>query len=169
MRRLGFIGRKAIPSPYSSYYHIGGSIGTPVHVSALTQTDASFWLKQRLTSLGILMYLPDSTIIEKSKILYTPQCSTEAEWEAVRFGLEETLEQGATNICLENDNFSVVETLIDKAQRRTDYSYENYEKIKLLCKHAQYVGIRWIPRELNLADGVARNSSNIELERALRK
>lgn len=167
MRRIGRI--RATSLPLSPYYHIGGTTMTPPPVPAITQIDASFWHKQRRTSLGIIMNLPDATTIHKSKTLFTPRCSTEAEWEAVRFGLEETLEQGAKDICLENDNLSVVATLMDRAERRTAYSRENYVKIKTLCTHAHYVGIRWIPRELNLADEVARNSYNIELERALRK
>ena len=148
-------------SRFSKYYKIGGHLSTirPPILPAITQTDASFWLNNKRTSLGVIMNLPDSTIIHKSKILYTAGCSTEAEWEAVLYGLEETLEQGSTNLCLENDNLSVVAALLDRAQLRKRYARENYEKIKKLCNYADFVGIRWIPREMNLADQVARNAA----------
>jgi ribonuclease HI len=80
--------------------------------------------------------------------------ATEAEWASVAAGIEFALEHNETSVCLENDNQSVVEGLLKKERNRMEYARYYKNQILNLTRHANWVGVRWIPRKFNTADAL---------------
>uniref|UniRef100_A0A6C0E654 RNase H type-1 domain-containing protein n=1 Tax=viral metagenome TaxID=1070528 RepID=A0A6C0E654_9ZZZZ len=77
--------------------------------------------------------------------------SGDSEWCSVLDGIRfaKKLDRGA--IHLENDNQGLINALINRRPpRHMDY----YDAITDEIRHLDYIGIRWIPRGLNRADGL---------------
>jgi ribonuclease HI len=83
------------------------------------------------------------------------QSSTEAEWFAVFFGLKSALENGYEDLHLQNDCLSIIQAFLPNANPpRKTYAKYFKTKIQTFANEANWVGISWIPRELNRADEV---------------
>jgi len=82
--------------------------------------------------------------------------STESEWQSVYDGIEYAVRKEQQSVELENDNLGVVKSIIDRRSKVgslfSDYRAMIYKQVRDL----EYVGIRWIPRELNKADDIFR-------------
>jgi ribonuclease HI len=140
-----------------AFVRIGGASLRQPPLSCFCQTDASFYLKRKNAFIASYIRFPDLTSVEKIDQRFGINCSTEAEWASVLFGLEKCLEGGATNISIENDNLGVIGSLIQKdTWLKREYARYYKEKICGLAKQAEWVGVRWTPRELNVADSILR-------------
>ena len=82
---------------------------------------------------------------------------SEAEWASVAMGLTNCMEENYRVIGIENNNLGVISQLIfsDRVLRR-DYARHYRAKIYDLARQTEWTGVRWIPRDLNLADGILR-------------
>jgi ribonuclease HI len=82
--------------------------------------------------------------------------STESEWASVINGIRFALKKDQGSVELENDCLPVVKHLIFKRPPAKSYLADYYSAIFKEAKTMEYLGIRWIPRELNKADGLFR-------------
>jgi len=131
--------------------------GTPPFY-AVVQTDGSFYSHTKRTRVAAI--LTPSVLNHVQKRVLTVEnaaSSTEAEWCSVVFGLHLALEQGEHSVALENDNLGVIHGLITPGtQFRHEYARYYKDQLLKLARNADYVGARWIPRELNRADALFR-------------
>jgi len=77
--------------------------------------------------------------------------SADAEWCSVLDGLLFAKKFDCGAIHLENDNQGLINALI---YRRPPRHMDYYDAIVDEIRHLDYIGIRWIPRGLNRADGL---------------
>jgi ribonuclease HI len=82
--------------------------------------------------------------------------STESEWASVINGVRFALKKDQGSVELENDCLPVVKHLISKRPPAKSYLADYYSAIFKEAKTMEYLGIRWIPRELNKADDLFR-------------
>ena len=129
--------------------------GTPPFY-AVVQTDGSFYSHTQRTRVAAI--LKPSLLEHLQKRVRTVEnavSSTEAEWCSVAFGLHLALEEGEQCIALENDNLGVIHGLVTPGTAfRHEYANHYKDQIMRLARKAEYVGVRWIPRELNRADAL---------------
>lgn len=137
------------------FMRIGGKSQYALPTLVRCQTDAS--CRRGNTWIASLVFRPDGTRSESLKKLYSVNDATEAEWAGVAMGLTNCMEENYRVIGIESDNLSVISQLIfhDTVLRR-DYARYYRGKIYELAAQTEWTGVRWIPRELNLADGILR-------------
>lgn len=80
----------------------------------------------------------------------------ESEWRSIFDGLELSIIKDQYAIELENDCLGVVNGIIKKPKVMKSLYKDYYISIHHLIREMEYVGIRWIPREMNKADELFR-------------
>ena len=155
MGRTNRVGN-AVGHVLQPFARIGGiSLGQPF-ISALLQTDGSFYHKTGLSRIAMLLK-SENGMTETKNMLHISNCqdSTETEWASVSQGLVFALENGERNINIENDNFGVVAQLILR-DNKLKQDYARYYRSLILnnSNKTMWTGIRWIPREMNRADAL---------------
>lgn len=127
-------------------------IAEPVHI----QTDGSFSPRNKnLSRTAVVLIKPDGKKFSLSNIYFDHINSYESEWRSVLDGIEYGLKKKSKSINLENDNLAVMNSLIRREKPSglyDDYYYLIMEYINKL----EYLGIRWIPRNMNKADKLFR-------------
>jgi hypothetical protein len=146
---------KAVGVHCSPFVRIGGHVTFPPPLLAIVQTDGSYRFKEGSIA-AILTMSHRLTSCSQTKKLFAAQSSTETEWAAIAHGLEMALNRGEEAIGIENDNLGVVGTLILNKDPKQKYAKYYKDIILTLTKHSVWTGIRWIPREMNKADGLLR-------------
>lgn len=141
-----------------AYARIGGFSSTPPLQCGLLQTDGSFYHKTGFSRVAMILKSENGNReVKDTQII--PRCvdSTETEWASVSRGLLFALEEGERNINVENDNFSVVSHLIlrDGVPKQEYVKYFRHVILTTASKY-NWVGIRWVPREMNKADELFR-------------
>jgi ribonuclease HI len=121
------------------------------------QTDGSFGIKYQPISRTAVI-LTDCSGIRYSlcKTYFDHKNSTESEWCSVLDGLNYCLKKDEGAVELENDNLGVMNSLIQRKPPRHGYLADYYGMIHKQLTLLEYVSIRWIPRQLNKADGLFR-------------
>jgi ribonuclease HI len=120
------------------------------------QTDGSFKLSQnKLSRTAVILLKPDGEKHTLCSTYFTHANSHESEWCSVLDGIEFSKKKGSQSINLENDNLGVITSLISQKKPSGLYS-DYYYQITDLAKEFEWLGIRWIPRELNRADDLFR-------------
>lgn len=137
------------------FMRVGGTSQYVLPTLVTCQTDASY--RRGNTWIASLVFRPDGTRGESIKRLYSVEDVSEAEWAGVALGLTKCLEENYRVIGIENDNLGVISQLIfhDRMPRR-EYARYYRSKIYTLAKQTEWTGVRWVPRELNLADAILR-------------
>lgn len=140
------------PTPFTP---LSRSILRPVKV-ATVQTDGSFSIQYPEMSRTAVVLRKD--FIEFSLIdTYTNHWNShESEWASVLNGIRFALKKDQGSIELENDCLPVIKHLVHKRAPLKSYLADYYSQILKEAKTMEYVGIRWIPRELNKADELFR-------------
>ena len=125
--------------------------------TARVQTDGSFGMRYEPISRTAVI-LTDSSGIRHSlcKTYFDHRNSTESEWCSVLDGFNYCLKKDEGAVELENDNLGVMMSLIQRNPPRHGYLADYYAMIRRQLTHLEYVGVRWIPRQLNKADGLFR-------------
>jgi len=83
--------------------------------------------------------------------------STEAEWASIFFGLKAAIDNSEDLLHIQNDCLSVVRAFLPFSEPpKQNYARHFKVEITKLAGQASWVGISWIPRELNRADQVLR-------------
>ena len=123
---------------------------------ALVQTDGSFSSEFPMSRTAVVLKCRDA--IEYSLInTYTDHISsTEAEWASVLNGIQFALKKDQGSVELENDCLPVINHLIAKRPPAKSYLAEYYGTVLKEARKMEYLGVRWIPRELNRADDFFR-------------
>lgn len=117
------------------------------------QTDGSF--RNNLSRTAVILLKPYGEKYTLCTTYFNHANSHEAEWCSVLDGIEFSLKNGSEAINLENDNLGVITSLVNQKKPTSLYS-DYYYHIKDLAKELEWLGIRWIPRELNKADDLFR-------------
>lgn len=135
---------------------IGGRASFTPPLLALVQVDGSY--KGGKGAAAVWLETAAQNCIDKKVYqLGKVESSTETEWAAVYAGLCRGLELREGALIIENDCLGVINTLIqrDGALKK---EYARYYRSKVLegAAQAEWVGIRWIPRAYNQADGLLR-------------
>lgn len=139
------------------YYRIGGNIAYQPPFLGIVQTDGSR-SPLRGSRVAMILTTRDRMNIHKQMLEISETAdSTETEWAAVSHGLEFALQKGETMIGIENDNLAVVGALITgPGKSQKEYVRYYSDRILRFSKLSLWTGIRWIPREINLADDLFR-------------
>ena len=143
------------------FTRIGGMNKFRAPLCAHLQTDGSFHHKTGLSRVAMRIQNPARTeIFQKMEVIPNVADSTETEWASISRGLLFALENGERNLEVENDNLGVVSALIikDKVMKQEYAKYYRYIILNTVNK-TEWTGIRWIPRELNLADALFHGRS----------
>ena len=125
---------------------------SPLTLSAMprVQTDGSFG---PLGSRTAVLYR-DRKGVDSAQVRTYPEHggSAESEWQSVLDGIVFAAKRNEGFLHLENDNRDVIQSLIS---RKAQLNYADYyaDIIGHLDKF-DYVGVRWIPREMNAADAL---------------
>jgi hypothetical protein len=124
---------------------------------ALVQTDGSF-SSQFVEMSRTAVILKTSDALEYSLVdTYTDHWnSTESEWASVLNGVQFALKKDQGSVELENDCLPVIKHLIAKQAPAKSYLADYYAAVLKEAKKMEYLGVRWIPRELNRADDFFR-------------
>ena len=124
---------------------------------ALVQTDGSFSTQfVEMSRTAVILKTSDS--LEYSLVdTYTDHWnSTESEWASVLNGVKFALKKDQGSVELENDCLPVIKHLIAKRAPAKSYLADYYAAVLKEAKEMEYLGVRWIPRELNRADDFFR-------------
>jgi len=120
---------------------------------ALVQTDGSFSTQfMKISRTAVLLKM---TSREEYSLVntYTDHWnSTESEWASVLNGVRFALKKEQGSVELENDCLPVIKHLISKQAPAKSYLADYYAAVFKEAKKMDYLGVRWIPRELNRAD-----------------
>ena len=84
--------------------------------------------------------------------------SMESEWASLVDGLEYSQNKGIKCLTIENDCLPVVRSIILKAPPKNPRFLDYYKSFYSLTTAYTWLGIRWIPREMNRADSLFRKS-----------
>lgn len=124
---------------------------------ALVQTDGSFSTQfTEISRTAVILRTPDALEYSLVDTYMDHWNSSEAEWASVLNGIQFALKKDQGAIELENDCMPVIKHLIHKKAPLKSYLAYYYSQIYKEAKTMEYLGIRWIPRELNKADDLFR-------------
>jgi ribonuclease HI len=138
------------------FTRIGGRNVFAPPLCALVQTDGSY--KKNVGRAGAILRTADlQNIHMRTWDLGSVWSSTEAEYASIFHGLQLALEKDQEFVCIENDCLPVIGSLFFKNNPlKLSYARKYRSDILQLCAQAGWVGLRWIPRELNKADALLR-------------
>jgi ribonuclease HI len=144
---------------YMPFIRIGGkALFRPVMCAHL-QCDGSFrMLAPHATRTAWILHSADERLVYREvKIVGRAESSTEAEWASVYEGVDFALGKGETALEVENDCLAVFSGLtVQHAVLKQSYARYYARKIQRLANESEWMAVRWIPRELNLADKLFR-------------
>lgn len=129
--------------------------GTALRPSKLAhvQTDGSF---KEISHTSVLLR---TTIPQEYSLLssyFDHKNSRHSEWCSVLDGILFSKRKDQGCLELENDCLDVIQALVQKKQPRDALSAYFYSSISKEILGLDYLGIRWIPREMNSADELFR-------------
>lgn len=142
--------------PHSPIIRIGGKRIHPLPESLICviQVDGSYRPQTKTAAVAFYMKTPTGSVLSQS-IPVEAQNSTEAEWTSIYFGLQSALSNDYKDLHLQNDCLSIIQAFLPNANPpRPTYAKYFKTKIQTYSNEVNWVGISWIPRELNRADAV---------------
>jgi len=120
------------------------------------QTDGSYSItNNRISRTAVILTKPNGINHSIWNTYFDHANSYESEWRSVLDGLEYSLSKKEKAVKLENDNLSVMNSLIRKEPPAGLYK-DYYEYIYDLLQKFDNAAFRWIPREKNKADKLFR-------------
>lgn len=120
------------------------------------QTDGSFGSK-RFSRTAVLYRDKKGVTTWQSKTYLQHRDSTESEWCSVLDGIRYATKKDDGFLELENDNLGVMQCLTRGLEPRAQRYHTYFRTIHAELRNFDYVGVRWIPREMNAADDIFRN------------
>jgi ribonuclease HI len=125
--------------------------------TALVQTDGSFSMKHKgISRTAVILTTYKGNTYTLSKTYFDHIDSTESEWCSVLDGITYAIKRGQDSLELENDNIGVIRSLVQEDRPKRAHIADYYNAIQYSLKEFEYLGVRWIPRRLNRADGLFR-------------
>jgi len=124
---------------------------------ALVQTDGSFSNQYtNISRTAITLKTYDNANYSLINTYTDHWNSTESEWCSVLNGIRYAQKRDQGSIELENDCLELIKHLVNRRPPVKSYLADYYRSIFKEAKNMEYLGIRWIPRELNRADDLFR-------------
>jgi len=124
---------------------------------ALVQTDGSFSTQfTEMSRTAVILRTPDALEYSLINTYIDHWNSHESEWTSVLNGVQFALKKDQGSVELENDCLPVINHLIHKKRPLKSYLADYYAQILKEATGMEYLGVRWIPRELNKADDLFR-------------
>jgi ribonuclease HI len=106
----------------------------------------------------VLLDMNDNVFVEKGEYIGITT-NNQAEYQALRFGLEEAIKLGVREVDVYLDSLLVVNQMLGKFKVKNRDLWPIYEAIKELVKQFKKVTFTHVPRELNkLADGMVNET-----------
>lgn len=127
----------------------GGSRGNPGHSAS-----------------GYALLDMNDVVLKKSGVYLGITTNNQAEYQALKFGLEEAQKLGAREVDVYMDSLLVVNQMKGIFKVKNRDLWPIHEAVKELCK--QFAGVKFthVPRELNkLADGEVNETLDAELQK----
>lgn len=122
---------------------------------ALVQTDGSFSTQfTEISRTAVILRTPDALEYNLVDTYMDHWNSSEAEWASVLNGIQFALKKDQGGVELENDCMPVIRHLILRRPPAKSYLADYYGAVLKEARGMEYLGIRWIPRELNKADNL---------------
>lgn len=122
--------------------------------AVLLQTDGSFNHQMQISRTASILQSRQGELT-LSKTYMDHVSSTEAEWCSILDGLKFAVKKDEGSVEVENDNLGIVDHIIG-SKKPPRLFMEYYLQIFREVRGLDYVGIRWIPREMNRADDLFR-------------
>jgi ribonuclease HI len=133
-----------------------GVIHRPSYTARI-QTDGSFSANYKsISRTAVFLTTSKGEQYSLCRTYFDHKNHVESEWCSVLEGIEYSLKKDQDAIELENDNLGVITSLVNHRIPRHSYLSDYYLMIYKYMRQFEYVGIRWIPRELNRADNIFR-------------
>lgn len=141
------------PGPFTVIARVINNRPTSI---AHIQTDGSFKNQPYILSrTSLIMKTSENQQYSLMNTYLNHKNSTESEWRSVLDGIEYSIKKNEPSIELENDNLGVMSSLINR-RKPHGYLQDYYLYIFDRIKEMEWVGIRWIPREMNKSDRLFR-------------
>ena len=139
------------------FLRLAGRCRYPPPVLSVVQTDGLFRHSNGSAAVAACLVRSGELLEESVSPLRNVECSTEAEWASVYYGLLLAQVNKEWSIGIENDCLGVVGQLLHGTYR-TPRPYANHYKGKIIeaASAMDWCGIRWIPKEQNKADRLFR-------------
>ena len=134
----------------SPFIRIGGSFYRPPYV-ARVQTDGSFKPTMSRTSAVLFTNYDWKGALLRYDAGFHKN-STEAEWESVCNGLKYSMYRKEMALQLENDNLGIIQCITMQRRPKKERFGWYYDEVYSLSKEFEWLGLRWVPREYNVAD-----------------
>lgn len=136
------------------YVRIGGRATYRPPILTKVQTDGSY--TRQLQRIAAVVTKPDQSL-QKEMMTIHATSSTETEWASVAMGIHLAQHHSDGVIGLENDLLGIIHALMfaEKSIMQENERYYRNE-IYRLAEASEWVGVRWIPREINRADDLFR-------------
>jgi len=121
------------------------------------QTDGSFHYKTQISRTAAILTTDKRVEYKFIKTYFDHINSTESEWVSLIDGVEYSQKKDIDSLAVENDCLPIVSTIILERPPKNLLYLDYYRHFNSLVNYRyKWFGIRWIPRELNRADGLFR-------------
>jgi ribonuclease HI len=117
------------------------------------QTDGSF---SSISRTAVILRTKNHEDYTLCKTYFNHKHSMESEWCSILDGIQYAIKKDEGSIELENDCMPVVKSIIQKKIPNNSLLAFYYTAVFNEIRDLEYIGIRWIPRELNKADELFR-------------
>jgi ribonuclease HI len=119
------------------------------------QTDGSYNYKTKVSRTATILTI-NNLDYNNIKVYYDHTNSMESEWASLIDGLEYSQKNNIKSLAIENDCLPVIRSIITENPPKNIRFLEYYKYFNSLRNNYKWLGIRWIPRELNRADDLFR-------------
>jgi len=108
----------------------------------------------------------DDNVIKKSGVYVGVTTNNQAEYQSLKFGLQEALEMGVEEVDVFMDSLLVINQMKGTFKIKNRDLIPHYEMIKDLCRQFKKVTFTHVPRELNkLADAEVNTTLDAEAKK----
>ena len=124
---------------------------------ARIQTDGSYSYKTGISRTAAILTV-DSRETRYIKTYFPKEHmnSMESEWASLVDGLEYSEKKDIKCLIMENDCLPIISTIVLKKAPTNPLFLDYYKYFNSLTVNYKWLGIRWIPREMNRADELFR-------------
>lgn len=120
------------------------------------QTDGSFFMEFKISRTAVILRDRVGDDYTLCKTYFDHENSMESEWCSILDGIRYAIQKDEGSIELENDCLPVVKSIIRRKIPANSLLANYYTAVFKEIRGLEYLGIRWIPRELNKADELFR-------------
>ena len=118
---------------------------------ALIQTDGSYSYKTSISRTASILTVNNDEY-KYIKTYFDHMNSMESEWASLVDGLEYSQNKGIKSLVLENDCLPIISSIVLSKPPKNPLFLDYYIYFNSLTIRYTWLGIRWIPREMNRAD-----------------